>query len=159
MQPGILDGGTCATDQIATLKRWIQLLPQGAGTNIVDAALAQPLNPGDVQNTIHDIGCVSSWREVSEVIVISNPADPDNVQKIGPTTGYPTLMALERVVGVGVSKNSGPDPNQGRWVIVVYVNKKIPPHQMDPGAMVPKQIEGVPTDVVEAGEPIPYITK
>jgi hypothetical protein len=70
-----------------------------------------------------------------------------------------SLMALERVVGVGVSKKSGPDPNQGRWVIVVYVNQKIPPHQMDPGGMVPKQIEGVPTDVVEAGEPIPYITK
>jgi len=90
VQPGILDGGTCAADQIATLKRWIQLIPQGGGTNVVDAALAQSVNPGDVQNTIHDIGCVSSWRAVSEVDVISNPADPDNVQKTGRTTGYTT---------------------------------------------------------------------
>ncbi len=90
VQPGILDGGTCATDQIATLKRWIQLIPQGSGTNLVDAALAQAVNPGDVQNTIHDIGCISSWRSVSEVDVISDPADPDNVQKTGRTTGYTT---------------------------------------------------------------------
>jgi len=90
VQPGILDGGTCATDQIATLKRWVQLIPQGSGTNLVDAALAQPINPGDVRNTIHDIGCISSWRSVSEVDVVSDPADPDNVQKTGRTTGYTT---------------------------------------------------------------------
>ena len=50
------------------------------------------------------------------------------------------LMALERVVGVGVSK-------------------KMPPHQIDPSHLIPKQIEGVPTDVVEAGQPIPYNSK
>ena len=70
-----------------------------------------------------------------------------------------SLMALERVVGVGVSKRPGPDPNQSTWVIVVYVSKKIPPHQIDPSSMIPKQIEGVPTDVVETGQPIPYIPK
>jgi hypothetical protein len=90
VQPGIIDGGTCPSDQIATLKRWIQLIPQGGSTNIVDAAVAQPVNPGDVKNTIHDIGCVSSWRIVSAADVISNPADPDNVQKSGRTTGYTT---------------------------------------------------------------------
>jgi hypothetical protein len=70
-----------------------------------------------------------------------------------------SLMALERVVGVGVSKKPGQDPDQGRWVIVVYVSKKIPPHQIDSRSMVPQQIEGVPTDVVETGQPIPYLTK
>jgi hypothetical protein len=90
VQQAIADGGTCASDQIATLKRWEQLLPTGSGTNLVDAAIAQPIMPGDVQNTIHDIGCISSWRSVSEVDVISDPADPDNVQKAGRTTGYTT---------------------------------------------------------------------
>jgi hypothetical protein len=70
-----------------------------------------------------------------------------------------SLMALERVVGVGVSKKPGQAPQQSRWVIVVYVSKKMPPHQIDPGHLVPKQIEGVPTDVVEAGQPIPYNSK
>ena len=67
-----------------------------------------------------------------------------------------SLMALERVVGVGVSKKPDQIPDQARWVIVVYVNKKIPPDQIDPNNLVPRQIEGVPTDVVEAGQPIPF---
>jgi len=69
------------------------------------------------------------------------------------------LMALERVVGVGVSKKTGLGTHPGRWVIVVYVSKKMPPHQIDPSHLIPKQIEGVPTDVVEAGQPIPYNSK
>jgi hypothetical protein len=67
-----------------------------------------------------------------------------------------SLMALERVVGVGVGKKYGHDPNQSKWVIVVYVSKKMPAHQIDPRSMVPRQIEGVPTDVVETFQTIPY---
>jgi hypothetical protein len=90
VQPGTLDGGLCAADQIATLKRWIKLNEVGSGTNLVDAAIAQPLSAGDVRNDIHEIGCVSKWREVSNADVILNLADPDNVQKSGRTTEYTT---------------------------------------------------------------------
>jgi hypothetical protein len=90
VQPGTFDGGTCAMDQIATLKRWVELIPQGSGTNTVDCAIATPLVAGDVQNTIHEIGCVSSWRQVTEADVVEDPADPDNVQKSGRTTDYTT---------------------------------------------------------------------
>jgi hypothetical protein len=41
-------------------------------------------------NTIHEIGCVSSWRTVSEADVAADMSDPDNVQKSGRTTGYTT---------------------------------------------------------------------
>jgi hypothetical protein len=90
VQPGTFDGGICALDQIATLKRWVELIPQGSGTNTVDCAIATPLVAGDVQNTIHEIGCVSQWRRVTEADVVANPADPDNGQKSGRTTDYTT---------------------------------------------------------------------
>ena len=90
VQPGVADEGTCAADQIAVLKRWVQLIEVGSGTNDVDAAIASPLNTSDVQDTIHEIGCVSEWREVAESDVMSDPADPDNVQKAGRTTEYTT---------------------------------------------------------------------
>lgn len=69
------------------------------------------------------------------------------------------LMVLENVVGVGVSKKLDQDSNQGRWVIVVYVKNKLPPDQIDADNMIPSQIEGVLTDVVEIGQPIPYETQ
>lgn len=90
VQPGPIDGGVCASDQIATLKRWVKLAEVGSGTNLVDAAIAQPIAAGDVKNTIHEIGCVSQWREVTHSDVVLNLADPDNVQKSGRTTEYTT---------------------------------------------------------------------
>ena len=67
-----------------------------------------------------------------------------------------SLMSRERVVGVGVSKRKTQSPNQSQWVIVVYVSQKIPPHQIKPADLIPREIEGVKTDVVETGEPIPF---
>ncbi len=90
VQPGPIDGGVCAADQIATLKRWVKLAEVGSGSNLVDAAIAQPLSPGEVRNTIHEIGCVSQWREVANTDVVLNLNDPDNVQKSGRTTEYTT---------------------------------------------------------------------
>jgi hypothetical protein len=69
------------------------------------------------------------------------------------------LMLLENVVGVGVSKKLDQDSNQSRWVIVVYVKNKLPPDQIDADNMIPSTIEGVLTDVVEIGQPIPYETQ
>ncbi len=105
VQQGPLDGGVCAADQIATLKRWVKLKEVGSGTNLVDAAIAQPLAAGDVQNTIHEIGCVSQWREVTDADVVLNLADPDNVQKSGRTTEYTTGRITD--IDVTVTINYG----------------------------------------------------
>ena len=67
-----------------------------------------------------------------------------------------SLLSRERVVGVGVSRRKTQSPDQSRWVIVVYVSQKIPPHQIKPSDLVPREIEGVKTDVVETGQPIPF---
>jgi hypothetical protein len=67
-----------------------------------------------------------------------------------------SLMSRERVVGVGLSRRQPRDTDESRWVIVVYVSKKIPGHQIDPADLIPREIEGVRTDVVETGQPIPF---
>ncbi len=67
-----------------------------------------------------------------------------------------SLMSRERVVGVGLSKRPVQGPDQSRWVIVVYVSKKIPEHQINAADLIPREIEGVRTDVVETGQPIPF---
>ena len=67
-----------------------------------------------------------------------------------------SLMSCERVVGVGVRRRKTQRPDQSHWVIVVYVSQKIPSHQLKPADMIPREIEGVKTDVVETGQPIPF---
>jgi hypothetical protein len=106
VQPGVLDGGTCAADRIATLKRWVKLKETGSGNNTVDAAIAQPLLAADVSNTIHEIGCVSQWRDVTDADVITSLSDPDNVQKSGRTTEYTTGKITDIDMTVTISYGS-----------------------------------------------------
>ncbi len=42
-------------------------------------------------------------------------------------------------------------PN-GESCITVYVDRKMPKGQLDDRDILPKEIEGIPVDVVEAGE-------
>jgi hypothetical protein len=82
VQPGTLDWGSCTTDVIATLKRWVEYreIPQW---NRVDGAIAEVINAGDVLNDIHVIGQPSGHRALTvadEGVTI--------VQKSGRTTQY-----------------------------------------------------------------------
>ncbi len=58
-----------------------------------------------------------------------------------------TLFQYPNVVGVGV----GPKLVQGKptdvMAIKVYVRQKVAPEQLTPEECVPKEIEGIPTDV------------
>jgi hypothetical protein len=92
-QPGPVDGGTCASDRIATLKRWVPWI-EGGDTK-VDAAIAEVVNPSDVVSNIHGIGCIDSWRSVTDADVVSDASDPDNVQKTGRTTDYTTGKIID----------------------------------------------------------------
>jgi hypothetical protein len=59
----------------------------------------------------------------------------------------PALLALPNVVGVS------DETVDGRDVILVLVSRKVPVEQLAPGEVVPEELEGFPTDVVEIGTP------
>jgi hypothetical protein len=59
----------------------------------------------------------------------------------------PALLALPNVVGVS------DETVDGRDVILVLVSRKVPVDQLAPGEVVPEELEGFPTDVVETGVP------
>jgi hypothetical protein len=62
------------------------------------------------------------------------------------------LLAKANVVGVGVGyAQRGGQPTQDP-ALVVMVTQKLPPDQLHPDDLVPRQIEGVPVDVQEVGE-------
>lgn len=62
------------------------------------------------------------------------------------------LLALDNVVGVAPSlKVSGGKPTD-QWSLTVLVEKKLPKNKLAKDALVPAQIDGVVTDVVEVGE-------
>lgn len=64
----------------------------------------------------------------------------------------PSLMARPNVVGVGVGYkqvDGRPTPEIG---VIVLVRRKTPLAGLAPGAAVPRQVDGLATDVVEVGE-------
>ncbi|MFP3951117.1 MAG: hypothetical protein ACLFVP_03110 [Candidatus Bathyarchaeia archaeon] len=97
VQPGTLDGGSCTTDVIGSLKRWIPF--KLTGDNYVDAAIADLDDEDDAMECEVgcDIGVVNSYRSL----------DMDDletqVQKCGRTTGYTTgtVIDVDATVNVG----------------------------------------------------------
>jgi hypothetical protein len=59
----------------------------------------------------------------------------------------PALLALPNVVGVS------DETVDGRDVILVLVSRKVPVRQLAPEEVVPGELEGFPTEVVEIGTP------
>ncbi|WP_027717149.1 hypothetical protein [Desulfovirgula thermocuniculi] len=64
----------------------------------------------------------------------------------------PQLLRLPNVVGVGVGIKQVAGEATGKKALVVFVKKKVPPGELARAHRVPREIEGVPTDVVEIGE-------
>ena len=93
LQPGAYDGGTIATDKIATLERFIPVKETG---NIVDVALARPLNEADVADEVLDIGVVNDVEEAAigmtvgksgrcfteDTLILTNPNGPKTINEI-----------------------------------------------------------------------------
>ena len=97
VQPGTLDGGSCTTDRIGTLKRWIPF--NLTGDNQVDAAIADLNNEDDALECQIgcDIGRVNGYRSLGE-------SDLEiQVQKCGRTTGYTTGTVIDVDATVNVS--------------------------------------------------------
>jgi hypothetical protein len=62
------------------------------------------------------------------------------------------LLALPGVVAVGLgSKEVGDEPT-GELAIKVFVKVKHPPDALPADQLIPAEIEGIPTDVIESGE-------
>lgn len=57
------------------------------------------------------------------------------------------LLVLENVVGVGEGRRDG------KPVIVVFVTRKLPRRQLDAAQVIPGELRGYQTDVVEIGVP------
>lgn len=66
------------------------------------------------------------------------------------------LMSRLNVVGVGVGRKRRGGQTLPHWCVVVYVSKKVPAFALPPEEIIPPEIEGIPTDVVEVGLPIAY---
>jgi hypothetical protein len=79
-QPGLLDGGNPATDQIASLAKFIQINP--AVNNLVDCAIAKFLDRGLVNPVfLPNIGKLANAAPVAPQLGMQ-------VEKVGRTTGY-----------------------------------------------------------------------
>lgn len=61
------------------------------------------------------------------------------------------LLALENVVGVAPSLKMTAGKPTGKWSLTVLVEKKRPKADVPKSALVPAELAGVPTDVVEVG--------
>lgn len=59
---------------------------------------------------------------------------------------------FENIVGVGISEKLTGNKYTGKKCVTVYVVSKETEDEIDPQALVPKNINGVPTDVVAVGE-------
>jgi len=63
-----------------------------------------------------------------------------------------SLMAKKNVVGMGVGYKETKGVKTDRMALVVMVRKKVSPQELKEGDLVPAEIEGVVTDVIEVGE-------
>lgn len=62
------------------------------------------------------------------------------------------LLAKPNVVGVGMGYKVSHGVRTSELCLVTLVRQKVPIEGLDPGALVPKEVDGVRTDVVEVGD-------
>lgn len=62
------------------------------------------------------------------------------------------LLGLPNVVGVGVGLRIRRGEPTGEVALVVMVNKKIPDAELAPDQVIPRELDGVPIDVLEVGD-------
>ena len=60
---------------------------------------------------------------------------------------------LPNVHSVGIGGRERAGKPTGEVVLKVFVRQKLPSDRLDPGALIPESFEGIPTDVIPAGDP------
>jgi len=63
-----------------------------------------------------------------------------------------TLLALPNVIGVGIGLKAVGGRRTEKLCLSVLVQRKVPGAALEAEALIPDDVEGVPTDVIEAGE-------
>jgi hypothetical protein len=61
------------------------------------------------------------------------------------------IMRRANVVGIAEGIRTRKGKPTGEPCLVVYVVRKVPRARLSPNDVIPRQIEGIPTDVVEVG--------
>lgn len=100
-QPGLLDGGNAATDQIAALTQFIAI--KGTGFNRVDCAIAEFLATTKVNShPMPRVGALSSGNPIAAVVGMQ-------VEKTGRTSGYTrgAVFDVSADVNVGYEDKNG----------------------------------------------------
>jgi hypothetical protein len=98
-QPGLLDGGNPATDQIAKLTRFVQL--RTGGQNAVDAAIAEVSKATLVRGTpLPQVGRLASAQPIAAAVDMK-------VHKHGRTTGYTRGEVFDTSADVQVEYDAG----------------------------------------------------
>ncbi len=111
-QPGLLDGGKPASDQIATLAQFVQLRP--GVMNKVDAAIAKALHTSLITKEILCIGAPQG-KVRARIDMI--------VHKFGRTTGYTVGRITSTATDVTVQYETGNFTFQNQIIIVGLDNK------------------------------------
>ncbi|HXY24171.1 MAG TPA: hypothetical protein VEI73_05940 [Candidatus Acidoferrum sp.] len=106
-QPGLLDGGNVATDQIATLTRFVTLETQQPNT--VDCAIAKAINTNIVSNDVLYIGTPQGTTDAGIDM---------SVHKFGRTTGYTVGTVSSVDTDVTVQYDIGNISFTGQIIIV-----------------------------------------
>jgi hypothetical protein len=112
-QPGLLDGGKAATDQVAALTRLIEI--KEAGTNKVDCALAEfrmatPVNPRHMRN----VGTLGSTAPIAAAVNML-------VMKTGRTTGH----TRGKIFDIAADVNVPYEDKNGNEFVATFANQII----------------------------------
>lgn len=62
------------------------------------------------------------------------------------------LMRKANVVGVGIGLQQRDGKPTNELAIVVSVTQKVPLSELDPGDVIPREVEGIPVDVQAVGK-------
>ncbi len=110
-QPGLLDGGQAATDQVARLTQFVEI--KGTGTNKVDCALAEflagvPVNPRHMPS----VGKLSSTAPITAAVNML-------VMKTGRTTGH----TRGKVFDIAADVNVPYEDKNGNEFLATFTNQ------------------------------------
>jgi hypothetical protein len=123
-QPGLLDNGNAATDQIAQFTRAINL--KASANNQVDCALAKVLSPSSVTNQILQIGAPAG---------VADAQIDMTVHKFGRTSSYSVGQVTSTDTDVTVQYETGSYTFTGQ-VIVVGLNGQAFSAAGDSGSLI-----------------------
>lgn len=140
-QPGLLDGGKPASDQIATLAEAVKLCQDGM--NQVDAAIAQALRESLVSKDILFIG-PPQGKTGAKIDMI--------VHKFGRTTGYRAGRVTSTTTDIKVQYETGTFTFQNQ-IIIVGLNNKPFSDSGDSGSLILERSSQKAVGLLFAGSP------